>query len=229
MVDIVEELKDKARVLHASVKRQDAAGVARLRTLPELKSLDETALLEQVQRKHCLAVIARELGFSGWSHAVAILEGRPSEDMGTLLSPPGAAAHWNIWSAHYEEARSIRAEHGGYLLAYKRHFFVVDRSLHRDPGSRSGRRSMGTDGAGLGSARRRDRTSRAVRRAHSPAPVSLTFPEGWSGQRGTPRVQLRPWGRAAVRAFAVHNRNEFGSAHCCASIVRLVHAPSMQR
>jgi hypothetical protein len=127
MVDIVEELKDKARVLHASAKQQDAAGVARLRTLPELKPLDEAAFAEQLQRKHCLAVIARELGFSGWSHAVAILEGKPSEDMGTLLSPPGASAHWNIWSAHYEEARSIRAEHGGYLLAYKRHFFVVDR------------------------------------------------------------------------------------------------------
>ncbi|MBC7171580.1 MAG: hypothetical protein H5U40_04100, partial [Polyangiaceae bacterium] len=28
--------------------------------------------------------------------------------------------------ASYEEASTIRAEHGGYLLAYKRHFFIVD-------------------------------------------------------------------------------------------------------
>jgi len=48
-------------------------------------------------------------------------------DFGTLLYPDGADAHWNIWSASYAEARSIRAHYGGYLLAYRRHFFIVDR------------------------------------------------------------------------------------------------------
>ena len=41
--------------------------------------------------------------------------------------PDGADTHWNIWSASYAEARSIREHHGGYLLAYRRHFFIVDR------------------------------------------------------------------------------------------------------
>ena len=127
MVDIVEELKDKARVLHGRVKHGDADALARVRSLPELRSLDDEALGREIQRKNCLTVLAREVGFSGWSHAVTVLDGRPAEDMGTLLSPSGASAHWNIWSAHYDEARSIRAEHGGYLLAYKRHFFIVDR------------------------------------------------------------------------------------------------------
>ena len=51
----------------------------------------------------------------------------PGDDFGTLLYPNGASAHWNIWSASYDEAKAIRADHGGYLLAYKRHFFIVDR------------------------------------------------------------------------------------------------------
>lgn len=137
MADIIEHLKDKARLLHGRVKRGDGDAVARLRVLTEFRSVAAETLAEQVQRKHCLSVIAMQIGFTGWSHAVTVLEGRPCEDMGTLLSPPEASAHWNIWSAHYEEARGIREEHGGYLLAYKRHFFIVDRyyieSLGLDP------------------------------------------------------------------------------------------------
>lgn len=50
-----------------------------------------------------------------------------TEDFGTLLYPPGASAHCNIWSASYEEARTIHAQRGGYLLAYRRHYFIADR------------------------------------------------------------------------------------------------------
>jgi hypothetical protein len=125
--DIVEELKDKARLLHKAVEAGDVEAVARVRGLPDFKGMAVDAIPPAVQRKHCLSALAREIGFSGWSHAVTVLDGRPSDDMGTLLSPPGAAAHWNIWSASYDEARQIREEHGGYLLAYKRHFFIVDR------------------------------------------------------------------------------------------------------
>jgi hypothetical protein len=68
---------------------------------------------------------------------VAVLGGESPEDFGTLLSPRGAEAHWNIWCARYEEARRVRQEHGGFLLAYKRHFFIVDehyvRTLGLDP------------------------------------------------------------------------------------------------
>lgn len=126
-VDIVEELKDKARLLHKAVEASDEKAIARVRTSPDLKGLPADQIPAAVQRKHCLSTLAREIGFSGWSHAVTVLDGRPSDDMGTLLSPAGASAYWNIWSASYDEARQIREEHGGYLLAYKRHFFIVDR------------------------------------------------------------------------------------------------------
>ena len=71
--------------------------------------------------------LARRLGFRDWQHATAILSGRAGDDFGTLLCPPEADVHCNIWSAQYDQARRIRDENGGYLLAYRRHFFIVDR------------------------------------------------------------------------------------------------------
>lgn len=127
MENIVHDLKAKARILQRLVHERDADALRRVRALSELAGFDDASLSSNVQRRHCLTVIARELGFDGWSHALSVLTGENKEDFGRLLSPPGAAAHWNIWSASYDEARAIRAEHGGYLLAYKRHYFIVDR------------------------------------------------------------------------------------------------------
>jgi hypothetical protein len=43
----------------------------------------------------------------------------------------------NIWSASYQEARTVRAQTGGYLSAYRRQYLVVDRhyiaALGMDP------------------------------------------------------------------------------------------------
>lgn len=100
----LEHLKARARILHRQIRETDPT----------------------VQRKDCLATIAREHGFTGWPHAVAVLSGEETRDFGTLLYPRHGAAYWNIWSAHYEEAARIRAEHGGFLLAYKTHFFITD-------------------------------------------------------------------------------------------------------
>lgn len=127
MSTVVEDLKARARALHRQVQVQERGALARVRTLPELRDLDDAAVIERTQRRHCLALIARDLGFAGWPHATAILQGQSSDDFGTLLYPHGASAHWNIWSASYDEARTIRAQHGGYLLAYRRHYFISDR------------------------------------------------------------------------------------------------------
>ena len=127
MTEVLEPLKARARILHHQVQANDAAAILRLRSLPELAKLDEKAFREQVKRRHCLAVVARELGFSGWQHLTGILWGESVDDFGTLLYPREGTAYWNIWSASYEEARQIREEHGGYLLAYRKHMFIVDR------------------------------------------------------------------------------------------------------
>ncbi len=137
MESALDDLRARARILHNNVRTLEPVAVRRVRALAELSELEGEALVSALQRKHCLTVIAKELGFDGWQHAVRVLEGEETRNFGTLLHGPGAAGHWNIWSASYDEARAIRAEHGGYLLPYKHQFMIVDRhyieSLGLDP------------------------------------------------------------------------------------------------
>jgi len=64
--------------------------------------------------------------------------GKPGDDFGELLCPAGGDGFWNVWTTCHEKAREIRQEQGGYLLAYRRHFFVVGKRyiefLGLDPG-----------------------------------------------------------------------------------------------
>src|SRR5262245_55828468 len=129
-MDPVRELKTRAEILHRRVQAAEPAALQRLRALPEHKRADEptlTAAASTVQRKHCLAVVARELGFASWDHARRVLEGEGEEpDFGKLLYGAGWGAYLNHWFATYEEARAHhRASEGAsqrYLLAYGRHF-----------------------------------------------------------------------------------------------------------
>lgn len=127
-MDLIEDLKARARLLHRAASAGEAPAAERVRELAELAELDDAALRERLQRRHCLSVIARELGFRDWKHARDVLSA-PGQvpDFGTLLYPPRCVVHWNIWSAHYEEAREIRAQDGGFLLAYRHQFLIVDR------------------------------------------------------------------------------------------------------
>ena len=133
----IEALKHRARQLQRQA--QDAApdAIARLRKHPEFKSDGDATIVSQVKRRHALFVIARELGFSDWPHATKVLCGRTAEDYGTMLYPRGGVAHTNIWSASYDEARTLRQETGGYLLPYRNQFIVVEdhyiRTLGLDP------------------------------------------------------------------------------------------------
>jgi hypothetical protein len=132
----VESLKHYARILHRRVRQGDTQAVRTLRSLRELSDTHTAELRDVVQRKHCLTVTALQCGFQSWQHALTVLEGR-ADDYGTMLYPSTCHGHYNIWSAQYAEARTIRAEHGGYLLAYRRQFLIVDRhfieSLGLDP------------------------------------------------------------------------------------------------
>ncbi|HKU41329.1 MAG TPA: hypothetical protein VJR89_24365 [Polyangiales bacterium] len=107
-----------------------------MRALRELASAEPAVIASTIRREQCLTVAALQLGFRSWRHAVEVLDGDP-DDFGTLLYPSTCSGHWNIWSAHYPEAREIRAAHGGYLLAYRRQFLIVDHyyidSLGLDP------------------------------------------------------------------------------------------------
>jgi len=126
MIDAIEEIKARARVLHRRAQSGDPQAVQRIGRLPEFR--EDLPEHGSIQRKHCLATIGRELGFSSWPHAHRVLMGTPDEvDFGVLLYPSGCSAFTNHWFARYEDARRTHALVGGYLLAYRHQFFVVTR------------------------------------------------------------------------------------------------------
>jgi hypothetical protein len=135
--DVTELLKNRARLLHRQLERREPVALRRARLLPELRALHEDALLEALQRRHCLAVLARELGLNGWSHLTALWSSETAHDWGKLFYPAQCGGHWNIWSSLLDEARAIRREHGGFLLPYRHQFVIVERDFIEDLGVNS--------------------------------------------------------------------------------------------
>jgi hypothetical protein len=144
MTDPIEELKVRAEILHRKVRARDTRSLARLRVLPELRRAADRELLHlagAIRRRHCLAVIAAELGFPDWTLARRVLGGQDAAvDFGTLLCPPRCGGHINRWYATYEAAAAVQRSCRGYLLAYRRHYLVVERdyieTLGLDPDDR---------------------------------------------------------------------------------------------
>jgi hypothetical protein len=135
MIDPIDELKTQAELLHKRIAAGDAASRARLRRLTELAKADDSAIAAaapSIRRKHCLAVVSREHGFSNWDHAQRVLRGWEEEaDFGALLYDRESGGLLNVWFASYDEAREHlvamrRDGHARYLLAYRRQFFVVE-------------------------------------------------------------------------------------------------------
>ena len=145
-MDAIRELKTRAEILHRRIQTNDRRAVGRLRVLPQFRRSSQehlAAATNTIQRRDCLTVIAAELGFDSWPQAKAAIAGDgllvgPGADFGTMLYPGHrCAGHINRWYKTYEDATADRALSGGYLLAYKRQFVVVDRyfieSLGLDP------------------------------------------------------------------------------------------------
>ena len=130
MVDIILTLKHHARRFHRQLAHGNAMDFDRLnRHLP--RAITEPG---HVRRRDCLAMLARELGFRGWSHLLAVMRDREVRDFGKILYPGNCCAHINIWSASHEEARRIRADSAGFLLGYGRQYLIVDRDYIRTLG-----------------------------------------------------------------------------------------------
>lgn len=136
MVDLIDRLKGRARALHRGATAQDACA---LEFLASALGPDAPSLAADVRRRHCLAAVAQSLGFRGWPHAKSVLSGEAERDRGTLMFRESSAM-WKIWSASYDEARSIRDEHGGFLFPYRHQFFITDEHylslLNLDPEDR---------------------------------------------------------------------------------------------
>ena len=121
-IDPIEDVLQRARLLHKAATEEDPSALARVRSLEEARELPPA----EIQRRHCLSALARELGFRGWPHAVKVLAGEAEGDLGELMHRSNGGAYTNIWSADYAEASAIRGEHGGYLLPYRRQFFITE-------------------------------------------------------------------------------------------------------
>ncbi len=124
MVDIISSLKANARILHRQAQAGDKDALTRITKNHGLGL--KPSLETDLKRRHCLTVVARELGFNSWGHAQSVIDGKSDDDFGTLLSPTRCTVHWNVWSANYDEAKAIHSEKGGYLLAFKNQFLIVD-------------------------------------------------------------------------------------------------------
>ncbi|AUX48415.1 uncharacterized protein SOCE26_099490 [Sorangium cellulosum] len=205
MMDPVRELKVRAELLHKRVASNDAAALQRLRALPELGRADEAALAAAapgIRRKHCLAVVARECGFSSWERAprprgrarrarardVALRRGR--RRAAPLVRDPRRGARPRRVAAG--GAAQLPAHVQTSLLRRRPHVRRVARARPRRPG-------LAGDWMGLGAARRPDRATPALREA---ARRDAGIGRSASGPRRTASL-LEAGGREAVLAEEV--------------------------
>ena len=135
VTDVLARLKSVARSLHKQVSKKAPLAVARMRAVPGFAPSSDTEIAGETKRRHCLSVVAMELGFRGWAQLAHVLEdGEEGADFGTILCPKRMMVHQNIWVANYLEAQQIRREHGGFLLPYKKQFFIADGDFLLDLG-----------------------------------------------------------------------------------------------
>jgi hypothetical protein len=141
MTDPMRELKIRAELLHKKIQTGDPSALKRLRVLPEFRRNSPESLAKltsTIRRRHCLAVIAAELGFQSWHDMKAVLSGQDqTAGFGSLLCPERCVVHLNLWYKTYSEAAEMQKQRGSYLLAYRKQYLVVDRyyieSLGLDP------------------------------------------------------------------------------------------------
>ena len=128
MIDPIRELTIRAAILHRRLNAGDPLALPRLSILPEFRREPVArlaTLAPRVKRRHCLTILARELGFAGWLHAKSVISGADDvSDFGTLLYPK-SCGFLNLWYSSYHDAVTGQRASHGYLLAYRRHFMVV--------------------------------------------------------------------------------------------------------
>lgn len=114
----VAECKIQASILFKSFNSEDFEtshnAAKRFQRLEEFKDLSISSILQiDIKHKQALSVIAIEKGFQSWAALKCQL---PFMQGGFL----------NQWFAHYEEAKSYQQTNGGFILPFKKHFFICD-------------------------------------------------------------------------------------------------------
>lgn len=134
-IDPLKEAKIRASLLMKALLSPDAskarAAAERFRqSLPEefgaLSPEQILALREQVQRKHALAVVAKEQGYSSWAELKAAASALEKHFDPERFFVRHGGAYLNRWFASYEEARSSLRANGGFLFPFHGQFFVCE-------------------------------------------------------------------------------------------------------
>ncbi len=134
MMEATQAFELRVQLFGKQALNGEPAALGRLRALPRFRSVSDAALRDagaQLSTDDLRTVIAREFGFTGPQHAQRVLSGEDADDYGALLygGTFEAAGTVNHWFAQHDEAKTIHAQRGGYLLAYKRHFVIVTRDF----------------------------------------------------------------------------------------------------
>ncbi len=124
MTDIIQHLKSHARILHRKISDGDQNALNQFNKHHGLVIANGH---NAIKRQDCLNWAARKIGFSSWGQAIQVLEGNSNiSDYGDTLYPKRCGAHSNTWHANYKDANRAHAGSRGYLLPYRKHFFVAD-------------------------------------------------------------------------------------------------------
>lgn len=123
----INEIKTQAKKLNKAFKTGTQLEVAFAKQLSLLNVTD----VGDVKLKHCLTLIAWQLGFSNWHFAQEVLSGKynikNSIDMGSFSYPDSATGFINEWFTDYQQAKKAQLNKANlkYLLPYKKQFILV--------------------------------------------------------------------------------------------------------
>lgn len=134
----LHECKVRASLLLKGLLSPDATkatrAAERLCTLPAFSRLTPGELLarkDTVQRKHALAVIAREQGHASWAELKQALGEAPPRLDTEAFFAKNRGAFLNRWfPTHAEAHESLRAL-GGFLFPFREQFFICEAGFLR--------------------------------------------------------------------------------------------------
>lgn len=126
----LSEYKTRASILIKQLKgtnaEQQLKAANRFLQLPFLKHSSANAVVSDIdffRLKHAYAVIAIENGCDNWN---TLRENTIIED---CMYTTGCGVYLNVWFNNYEEASAYRNENGGYLLRYRKDYFVAEQTV----------------------------------------------------------------------------------------------------
>ena len=124
----LEECKINASILMKELRSKDDAIVKkaaeRFTCLPIFKDHDLAKVLSAAKRKHALNVIAIEQGYASWVELKKELE----PPIGQTFVESYKGGFLNKWFVSYPSAKMEQRTSGGFLLPYKKQFFVCEES-----------------------------------------------------------------------------------------------------